>query len=318
MNRISIFILADLIMVSCVSNDEIISQASPLSFENESLGFVVSRTIPDDNFGVFSICTGDRKWDQGAGHEPVFLDNALAVRMQGSENEYVTSDFSGGKPDGATSYFAYSPYVEGAQWNGGVRYVVSGDVSDSNDLLYARTLDNDGGASIVGLSFRHALARLSVKLRSLTNDYGHTVRVKSIRLGDVNEGEHFYTEGTFSLADGCMWTDTRTDSANPLTISLDSSRFNITASALKADYTNILADDFIKVIPQDFTSVGLPVQIDFSIMDGESVILNDRLSCRVEADLRQGEICSLCFDLTPVPITFNPVVDPWIEETEGD
>ncbi len=171
---------------------------------------------------------------------------------------------------------------------------------------------NDTKASYI--DFCHEMCRISVKAKSLPNRYGHTIRVRAVRIGSSGEGENFYSSGMLEMSSVGIWSECMTNDDEPLTFSLDERHFNSNASSLPADYEDIVDESSsIFVIPQDFSSAGLPVEVDFSIMDGESVIMDDTLKCRFAARLNQGKTYSIYFDLTPVPITFDVTVDPWEE-----
>ncbi len=140
-----------------------------------------------------------------------------------------------------------------------------------------------------------SMAQISVELRSLPNSYGHTVKVNSVLLGGTEEEEQFHEIGT---------------------ILLDSLSLNSTALSLPADYAPI-TDSCISVIPQDFSEVGLPVEVDFNVMEEGTAIMHDVLRTRVNADFRPGEKFPVFIDLSFVPITFEISIEDWFNGVEN-
>ncbi len=188
-----------------------------------------------------------------------------------------------------------------------VDFIVNEEISLQEDLIY---YSGDGSEP----EQKSALVCISVCARSSSNEYGHTVQVKSVELGGMLEGEHFYRNGTFNLIDG-QWISKYADDGNPLTFTIDDEYFNETASALPDDYAPLTDEDsYIRIIPQDFSEVGLAVTVKYSIMEGEEVLLDDTFSFRLDADFTQGGTFSILMDLTPAPIGFNPIIEPWEPE----
>ncbi len=324
MNRISMLIIADVIVASCVVEEgPLVNAGSP---EYGHQGFVVTvvpftrsgepdkNVMPDDRFGLFAFRTGDEIWDDcSSSFRNVSIMNGFAERLEGLDNQYISSGAMDDASQGLRSFFAYSPYDAEAEWAEGISFILGTEIGSQTEFLYAGSTDHRSGLSSVGLVFRHALARICVKARSQANEYGHTVRVKSMVLGGCHEGENFFRRGTFDFAGGGIWNELEACSDDPLIFSMDSTHFSSAASALPAEFTALTDEEnFIMVLPQDFSETGLPVSVEFNIMDGESILLEDRMECLVYPKLRQGETYSICLDMTPVPITFNPTVDSWI------
>ncbi len=158
-------------------------------------------------------------------------------------------------------------------------------------------------------------SRLHLNMRSLSSSYGHTVKVHSILLGGTAEGEHFYRDGTYIPEDD-VWTDLVLDNENPLTFMFDESGLNGNAAALPADYAPILKDTCLMLFPQDFSEVGLPLEVDFSVMEGETTIMRDVMQTRVRTELMQGEKFTISLDLTLVPISFDVSIEDWFDEEQ--
>ncbi len=142
---------------------------------------------------------------------------------------------------------------------------------------------------------RCSMAQMCLNIKALPSEYGHTVVLRSVRLGGCGEGECFYDRGVYEPGRR-RWGECE-----------DMKR-------IPADFIpKINEDNLLLMIPKDFSSTGLPIEIEFSIMDGGTVLMNDCLKTRLYPDLRSGTRFEASFDLTPVPITFNPSVDSWDE-----
>ncbi len=165
--------------------------------------------------------------------------------------------------------------------------------------------------------YEEALAQLCLELRALPNGYGHTVKVHSVMVGGTAEGEHFYRRGTYNPENGGFWTDLAADDENPLTFIFDESGLEDIAEVLPPDYTPILKETCLKVIPQDFSEVGLPVEVDFSIIDGENTVMRDVMTKRVNTELIQGEKFTVALDLTPVAVTFSVTINDWFDDEQN-
>ncbi len=327
MRKVSLFILADFMITSCMIEEALLPYDYNISNQgNGTVGFIVTVTpftrsgASDrseetlDSFGLFSFNSGDSQWDS-CGGACGFMDN---VHVQCDGGRGVISSACALLPsEGMNSFFAYAPFVEDADWTDGIGYVVDEDIDSQTDLVYASAFDVCASASEVGLVFRHSLAYICFEMRAQPDESGHTVRLKSVRVGGTSQGQNFYRRANFDLASGGVWRNRSHEDGNPLIFTLDETHFNHNASALPADYALICDEgSFIMVIPQDFRSSGLPVEVSFSIMDGDAVLLDDCLRSIVYPDFRQGKTCSFRFDLTPVPIEYAPAVELW-EEMEA-
>ncbi len=265
-------------------------------------------TIPDNRFGVFAYYTGNDKLEE-CDNPYMYMKNEAAVR---SDNNSFILENDIKVRTGRSSYYAYSPYSAETELVDGIDYVLAREIASQEDLVYSSNIDVCVKAMDIGLMFKHALTKICVKARSLPNDYGHTVMVHSVTLGGVDDGDHFYAAGNFDILSGGSWNSCVTDVTNPLTFTLDGRYLNSTAEALPGEYMPLTDEDsYIMVIPQDFSESGFPLEVKFSIMDGSDVIMDDTLRCRIKADLQRGETYAIELDLTPVPITFSPVVEPW-------
>ncbi len=193
--------------------------------------------------------------------------------------------------------------------------VESNDFNDAEAVkVSVREVQEEGVRSLTvsdAQVFEYAFAKICVEAMAYLAEPGHYVKINSIRIGSENAGENFYVSGIFDFSTG-EWSDRVCDISDPLTFTLDSTCFNSFAERLTADYEYVTDEEaFVKAIPQDFSETGFPVEVDFTIMGGESVILNDMLKTRVYPKLRPGRTCYITLDLTPTPITFNPSVAPW-------
>lgn len=93
-------------------------------------------------------------------------------------------------------------------------YTVNNIIANQEDLLVAAAEDLDGTSGTVNMPFTHALTKISIAARTLS-DYasaGVTVKIMSVALsGIVQSGEFSFQKYTTNYVDSVWWTPTAND-----------------------------------------------------------------------------------------------------------
>ena len=206
--------------VSC-SKSEVVDT----KFESEAIGFdtylgrgaqtkATETTAANlEEFGVYGFYTGAQTYEVAALTTANLMDNQN-VYKDGGVWKYEPARYWNHEDDYYT-FFAYAPYSEGN--NGGspvIKYTVKGDLANQEDVIYSVNARNVSKKSCtytdgtyVPFTFKHALARLSVKANAVMYDKQGAVTTDAsvakdnlFTITNISITGDFCTEGTMDLS----------------------------------------------------------------------------------------------------------------------
>ena len=327
--------MAALTLVSCSSDD--LNSLSDNSSKNEAISFdgYLGRSAVSVNGSRGSVETKDQLKTDGFG---VFGNyNSTGGQNFGSNlfnNVKVTSSsftdpviwtYENTKywpTEGNINFLAYAPFVDGTMLNGSsIDFTVANKVAEQKDLLWANAKDQtkakNSGESKVKFTFNHALAKIGYSLKQNNTYPKTTITVTSIKLVGSETTEAFYTAGTIDLTK-------QNEDKNLWTIADDVAKQNFdwfTGKAVlttDADNNKNTADNYLFVIPQDFSATGtnnLSVVVEYTVKTGETEELKNMVSSPITTNFKQGKAYMINLKIGLTPIEFEATVENW---TNGD
>jgi len=238
--------------------------ASTSSSSASTRGFVVSDTeVPAGNVGMLGYVLSGGTWSSSL--TPSFMYNIPITRQGTGSNytyQYAPTKYWPSNASDLVKFFAYYPY----QGNGitlsnstdtgypSITYIPSTAVSDQVDLMSASpsACNNKSGINAVGLTFSHALTRISFSVQC--SSYS-TITVQSISLSGIK------SKGTFSYNPSVIsspWTlsSLATDTTTYKVSTSDGTLIPEASQALNASaYQNITSYmGNLLLLPQSVTS----------------------------------------------------------------
>ena len=248
------------------------------------VGELTTTTLATSGFGVFAYYTESSTWESAPEVTPDFMNNTRVTSTNnGASWNYSPRKYWQHTIDDKVTFFAYAPYMASQQVDGSqIDYTVPQDVADQVDLTWSTTstknLNRESGT--VHFAFQHALARIGFTAIAKSNGTsplkeGVTVRIKRVEVGYSSEAINtngFYTSGTLELdntKDVALWSNCTGSVSyvlgpanyvgqNPLGFELTQSN---TASAQQLNRN----EDYIMVIPQDFSVKGFDVFVEYEV-----------------------------------------------------
>lgn len=306
--------LAALTITSC-QKDLVINQIpeeQPIGFgtyvgrDAQTKASVVNLTdVKTSGFGVFAYYTGETAWENYSSKQtPNFMNNTK-VTYNSTEWTYSPVKYWPNNKDHKVSFFAYAPYQDNLT-TGNIKlnanepkidFIVPSNVTEHVDLLWNNTSHIDkiknGTSSNVNIAekvtfnFCHALSRIGFTLQAAvdqiaaggTLDANTTITLNSITIGDNTTG--FYTNGTLNLnATTASWSNKTGNQGFTLNNGNFISNSNIITSTSNAQ-VNLIdpdGDDYIMIIPQDYSSTGVNVVVNYTVETKNGVTVESTIT----------------------------------------
>ncbi len=278
--------------------------------------------LHEKGFGVFAYYTKKDTWSEfDKSIAPNFMNNTKVT----SDNNGVAWDYSPLKywphdKQEKVSFFAYAPYnelysIEGTR----MVYNVPQDIQQQSDLCWSITDTDDLSYGTVGndkitFRFRHALAGIGFTVQAQANGSsplpdGMSIRIKKITLTSSTDNTGtgigaLYTKGKLELdneANDAVWYDCQ--GAGKYTVSQNNfvgkapEGFLLDKDNTDNKKTLNINDSYIMVIPQDFTSEGFNIVIEYDVIleKGENIYstYTNVGTGNIKTDLESGKIYTI-------------------------
>lgn len=338
-------------VVTQVQDDNAIQFGTYVGKAAISRGTVATIDNVEAGFGVFAYYTGTTAFASYTGSTPNFMNNEKVYSEDdGATWKYDITKYWPNNNDEMVSFFAYAPYDAAyeASANGKVTYQVPADVTAQRDLLWSRSnttdLKKQAVDGVVTFNFAHALARVGVTVSCAIDAAnapetgviadGTTIVVNKIVFSSKNdvitagpapepttEGA-FYTQGVIDMnatSDVAYGNSIWSEETGAQTIALTAANFkgDLTFDKLDNAKDENADDSYMMVIPQDFSTGGLYVWVDYTVTttdgklaDGKSVIEN-KISQAVPVNLLQGKAYTLNLVLGMTSVKVEASIDAW-------
>ena len=338
--------------VSCTKSDIVDTKFNEaISFENYIGRDAMTKAAVTDNgnidevtIGLYGYYTGAKKWDAAGVANPaanLWSNDALAYAEAAGEKAagwYTEEEKYWTNASDWYSFLAYAPMaadnngvsVAGTAANDvNVTYttpVADGKLTTSVDLLYAQVVNTNKVAS-VGLQFKHALSRVTVKAKAPGNTMGIQFDVKNVTLSGT-----FNTTGTLNLATAKAAATTDAADAGWSVVAETGKTqaayvfYNDTKGATieggvatdaltetAVDYAG--EDNYLMMIPTDFTGT-LSVTYTTIYEGNESNTMTKELPIATNFKMGKAYAITLAFEPVLDVIKFNVTVDEWGTEDE--
>lgn len=273
-------VTVSLALVSCDSSKEIDSAK-----KDEAIGFGVLQSKAASatssnmaSMGVFGYYTSTTLWASvNPADVPKYFDNKLVEKAAGSSTGWTYSPLKYW-PESTSEYisfFAYSPHSSTQEDNITVyldpysgtpllNYIVSPDVEDQIDLLYATPqLNKYRTGTPLPFTMNHALTQVSFSVvfaqTELLKNYQAEVSEVSISKVKVNQGTLDLTNGQWTMDNTDITDDIDdTDVSVDYTLSVDkrtlsSVRLNTTAYSSFSAQSLTPSNGYLMLMPQELT-----------------------------------------------------------------
>lgn len=216
---------------------------------------------------------------------------------------------------------AYAPYVDGTTLNNtSINFTVADQVADQKDLLWANAENKTKADNPVKFTFKHALAKIGYTVKTSVADAGTTITLNKITLAGSADGtsKAFCPKGTIDLSTG-VWTPSTSDEK------LNFEWFtNTSGTELTTDATTNAVDNFLFVIPQDFSASAtdkLYVIVEYTIKgyNGVTTPMTNTVYQKLEKNFEQGKAYTINLTLGLTPIEFDvTTVEGWGDINQGE
>ena len=327
--------VAALTLVSCSSED--LNSLSDNSSKNEAISFdgYLGRSAVSVNGSRGSELNKDalQKSTEGFGVFGNYSSEgtATAYGKNWFDNQPVTYKTSAWTydpikywlPQGHIDFLAYAPYVDGTTLNNtSINFTVADQVADQKDLLWANAENKTKADNPVKFTFKHALAKIGYTVKTSVADAGTTITLNKITLAGSADGtsKAFCPKGTIDLSTG-VWTPSTSDEK------LNFEWFtNTSGTELTTDATTNAVDNFLFVIPQDFSAsatdklyVIVEYTINYNIGKLSTIKTMDyTVSSQIKKNFLQGKAYTINLTIGLTPIEFNAVVNEWVDGDKID
>ena len=316
--------MAALTLVSCSSDD--LDSVSDNSSKNEAISFdgylgrsavavngsrgseVKIDQLKTGGFGVF----GNYSKETTTAYGNSLFDNQQ-VTYDNDKSKWTYSPLKFWPSDGHIDFLAYAPYVKNTTLTEGSKinnFTVSKTIADQTDLLWTNATSSisanlTSAKEKVKFQFHHALSRLGYKVK-LNDDYtGTTIKLNKITLAGSAPKDPletaFYTKGTIDLSTG-VWTPSTSDEK------LNFEWFtNTSGTELTTDATTNAVDNFLFVIPQDFSASEtdkLYVIVEYDVTYNGGTTIKNKVYKQLTTNFLQGKAYNLNLTLG-LPIEFD-------------
>lgn len=225
-------------------------------------------------FGVFAYYTEDKNWSEANMTIPNFMNNTKATKS-GASWQYSPIKYWPHDQRDKVSFFAYAPYNAGQTATGSkLNFTVEQDVDNQVDLVWSNsaTVNLNKNTSPVRFTFKHSLARVGFTVNAMAEGVsplreGITIRIKKVAIRGL------YISGTLDMSNTSAIAEWSNESgseeysikhANFVGKSPDGFLLNSANTSSTAHKLN-LDDAYIMVIPQDFSSKGLNVYVEYEV-----------------------------------------------------
>lgn len=307
--------------------------------------------VPD--FGVFAFYTGQTSWQNYASKDTAnFMSNQEVDVSSNSDAAgswlctYSPVKYWPNNPGDKLSFFAYAPYDKSAKWCtskdscGYLAYTIPNTIKDQKDILVCVNNSKNSSNSLIDVTksdtennnkitfnFKHALSQIGFEVAYSKDganvedsqednalDKSTKVQIKSVKIGD-DDTNGFYKAGKLNLtAPNVAWAGTTGSQA--FTLTSDNFAKNV-ADSVTGSWQELNAD-YLLVIPQDFSTTKLPVEIvytvttkDASLPQGESVVTNT-IKTDASVNFEAGKAYTLRLRLGLSTITTAAKEDKWV------
>ena len=325
--------VAALTLVSCSSDD--LNSLSDNSSKNEAISFdgYLGRSAVAVNGSRGSELTKDalQKSTEGFGVFGNYSSEgtATAYGKNWFDNEHVTYKTSVWTyeplkywlPQGHIDFLAYAPFVGGTMLTGSsINFTVANKVTEQKDLLWANAANKTKADNPVKFTFKHALAKIGYTVKTSVADAGTTITLNKITLAGSADGtsKAFCPKGTIDLSTG-VWTPSTSDEK------LNFEWFtNTSGTVLTTEAADNAADNFLFVIPQDFSASAtdkLYVIVEYTIegYKGVTTPMKNTVYQKLEQEFKQGKAYTINLTIGLTPIEFDvTTVEGWTDINQGE
>ena len=278
--------------------------------------------------GIYGFYTAGDKWD-ATSTANLWVNNTLSSNGTVDEAKYWTN------AEDHYTFLAYAPkgnanltVTEGQKTNPVVTYTVAPELANQIDVLYAGAKDvqKKNVTDKVGLTFKHALARLTVNAKTAENQ-AFEFRVKKITISGG-----FITKDVLTL-DGGVWAANGAPVAvteeTPATVYTFYNKAEnatpLTTTATEYAKVGDVYNNYLMMIPTNFSGEGaaatLTVEYTTFYENTESTV--NKVTFPVNTNFEKGKAyaINLTFTKDVQPIEFSVSVENWQPTTttgEGD
>ena len=300
-------------------------------------------------FGVLAYYTKDKNWSSYPDKStPNFMNNTRVSSSDGGVNwTYSPVKYWPHKQGEKLSFFAYAPYMAGVDINTlALSHTVDNDVKKQVDLMWSHSVTTDKtyspSSSKITFDFRHALSRVGVTVKALTDDVSPManeidIRVKKIVFtssGDkTGEGTGpFYRQGVIDIGrQGADLQPAWSNVSGVQKFTLDYRNFvgedpagfllnnSNTDEALQLN----APDSYLMLIPQDLLSAGFNIYVEYDVelydRNGHTYLTyTNRGYASVNVNLQAGKAYSMNLSLGVKKFTLAVGVTAWKGGEEDD
>ena len=287
--------------------------------------------------GIYGFYTAGDKWG-ATSTANLWVNNTLTAAGTVDEEKYWTN------AEDYYTFLAYAPkghanltIVEGQTANPKVNYTVAGELGPQIDVLYAGAKDvqKKNVTGKVGLTFQHALSRLTVNAKTAENQ-AFEFRVKKIT---INGG---FIESDVLTLDGGVWAKdgkaaeattpgTEATEDTPATLPVYATTYtfyNNAANTVALTTTNTeyakrtvtegettkeVADNYLMMIPVDFTNQAAYLTVEYTTFYENTESTVNKVTFPVNTNFEKGKAyaINLTFTKDVEMIEFDVDVADW-------
>ena len=304
--------------------------------------------LASQGFGVFAYYTGTATYAEWLANTevtskaPNFMNNQKVAATGTGEPIVYTWSYSPIKywpnNDGdKVTFLVYAPWVASPTLNDGgtFDFVVQNEITAQTDLVWNTSSHINkpkavvGAAGVVNFTFGHALARIGLLLEAAvdqvavggTLDANTTITVNSVTFSDS-----FYTGGTLDLTATSATWGTLTGTQGFVFNTTNSNLQNnvITGESHKTPLQLNTNESYLMVIPQDFSSTGFDVTVDYNVVTtdpttdgtgGGGSDINNTITRPVNLKLEAGKAYTLKLHIGMNSVDITATVTPWSDVT---
>lgn len=300
-------------------------------------------------FGVLAYYTKDVNWNSYTDKSnPNFINNSRVTSSDGGTTwKYSPVKYWPHKQGEKLSFFAYAPYMAGVDINTlSLTHRVDNDVKKQVDLMWSHSVTTDRtyapSSSRVMFDFRHALSRVGVTVKALTDGLSPMVEDVDIRVKKIiftSSGDKtgdgagvFFSQGILDIGNQgadpqAAWSATSGTQKFTLDyknfVGGDSDGFLLNDSNTDDAVQLNAADSYLMLIPQDLQSTGFNIYVEYEVElydrnDHTYLTYTNRGYCTVNVNFQAGKAYSMNLSLGIKKFTLSVGVTAWKGGEDGD
>ena len=300
-------------------------------------------------FGVLAYYTKDEPWNSYDDKStPNFMNNTRVSSSDGGVNwTYSPVKYWPHKQGEKLSFFAYAPYIADVDINTlALTHTVDNDVKKQLDLMWSYSVTTDRtynpSSSNVTFNFRHALSRVGVTVKALTDDVAPMVKDIDIRVKKIvftSSGDKtgdgagvFFSQGILDIGNQgadpqVVWSNMSGTQKFTMDyknfVGGDSAGFLLNNSNTDDALQLNAPDSYLMLIPQDLLSTGFNIYVEYEVKlydrEGHTYLsYTNRGYCTVNVNLQAGKSYSMNLSLGIKKFTLSVGVTAWKGGEDGD